>query len=119
MKLVMLTQVSLPPQRNDCTLAFVDATTASVVSIFHNVAALFCCSAGLATETDKRERFKVGMKLEAVDQRFPYFLCVATVMDRNGMNFVSIAVCVHASTCICISLQLLMFDIMTTVIIIH
>lgn len=28
--------------------------------------------------------FKVGMKLEAVDRRFPYFVCVATVMDKHG-----------------------------------
>ena len=26
------------------------------------------------------------MKLEAVDQRFPYFVCVATVMDKNGIQ---------------------------------
>ena len=31
-----------------------------------------------------RPNFKVGMKLEAVDRRFPYFVCVATVMDRKG-----------------------------------
>jgi hypothetical protein len=28
--------------------------------------------------------FSVGMKLEAVDRRFPYFVCVATIMDRTG-----------------------------------
>lgn len=27
--------------------------------------------------------FKVGMKLECVDQRFPYFVCVATIMNRR------------------------------------
>ena len=30
--------------------------------------------------------FEVGMKLEAVDRRFPYFVCVATIMDRTGMQ---------------------------------
>ena len=33
---------------------------------------------------------KVGMKLEAVDQRFPYFVCVATIMDRNGMESLNV-----------------------------
>ena len=33
----------------------------------------------------QKPHFKVGMKLEAVDQRFPYFVCVATIMDRNGI----------------------------------
>ena len=32
----------------------------------------------------KKPSFKVGMKLEAVDRRFPYFVCVATVMDKRG-----------------------------------
>ena len=32
--------------------------------------------------------FEVGMKLEAVDRRFPYFVCVATIMDRSGMQCV-------------------------------
>ncbi|CAI8002713.1 Lethal(3)malignant brain tumor-like protein 3 [Geodia barretti] len=27
--------------------------------------------------------FQVGMKLEATDRRFPYFVCVATIMDRR------------------------------------
>ena len=39
-----------------------------------------------AAPVKKRPTFKVGMKLEAVDQRFPYFVCVATVMDRNGSS---------------------------------
>ena len=29
------------------------------------------------------KEFKVGMKLEAVDRRFPYFVCVATVIDTR------------------------------------
>ena len=29
------------------------------------------------------KEFKVGMKLEAVDRRFPYFVCVATVADTR------------------------------------
>ena len=33
-----------------------------------------------------RPTFKVGMKLEAVDRRFPYFVCVATIMDRTGQQ---------------------------------
>ena len=28
--------------------------------------------------------FHVGMKLEALDRRFPYFVCVATVADKRG-----------------------------------
>ena len=46
--------------------------------------------------------FKVGMKLEAVDRRFPYFVCVATIMDRTGqpvclyiMNYLT---CTHTYT---------------------
>ena len=31
-----------------------------------------------------KPQFSVGMKLEAVDRRFPYFVCVATIMDRTG-----------------------------------
>lgn len=30
------------------------------------------------------------MKLEAVDRRFPYFVCVATIMDRKGVHYQSI-----------------------------
>ena len=35
------------------------------------------------------------MKLEATDRRFPYFVCVATIMDRTGMQavFPSFSVC--------------------------
>ena len=29
------------------------------------------------------KEFKVGMKLEAVDRRFPYFVCVATIVDTR------------------------------------
>lgn len=43
-----------------------------------------CCNAGPVAVKPK---FKVGMKLEAVDQRFPYFVCVATVMDKNGRAY--------------------------------
>ena len=32
-----------------------------------------------------RNRFRVGMKLEALDRRYPYYVCVATIMDRQGM----------------------------------
>ena len=32
-----------------------------------------------------KPQFSVGMKLEAVDRRFPYFVCVATIMDRTGI----------------------------------
>ena len=35
--------------------------------------------------------FSVGMKLEAVDRRFPYFVCVATIMDRTGIPYQSIS----------------------------
>ncbi|CAI8002710.1 hypothetical protein GBAR_LOCUS3472, partial [Geodia barretti] len=33
--------------------------------------------------------FQVGMKLEATDRRFPYFVCVATIMDRRGESTVT------------------------------
>ena len=29
------------------------------------------------------KEFKVGIKVEAVDRRFPYFVCVATVVDKG------------------------------------
>jgi len=40
----------------------------------------------LALKDTHEGRFKVGMKLEAVDRRFPYFVCVSTIMDRSGEN---------------------------------
>ena len=48
----------------------------------------FLDSAPELPEKDKTvgSSFKVGMKLEAVDRRFPYFVCVATIMDRSGEN---------------------------------
>lgn len=56
---------------------------------------LFSCSmlyaATLVSSAGQPDsEFKVGMKLEAVDRRFPYFVCVATVMDRSGMSYTSI-----------------------------
>ena len=31
-----------------------------------------------------KDRFRVGIKLEALDRRFPYFVCVATVQEKKG-----------------------------------
>ena len=39
--------------------------------------------------------FEAGMKLEAVDRRFPYFVCVATIMDRTGTYVHVYSVLVH------------------------
>lgn len=39
---------------------------------------------GAAAETPKE--FKVGMKVEAVDRRFPYFVCVATIAATREKN---------------------------------
>ena len=47
---------------------------------YHSVVSFFTAT----TSVVNRPNFKVGMKLEAVDQRFPYFVCVATVMDKSG-----------------------------------
>jgi hypothetical protein len=32
----------------------------------------------------EKPQFKVGTKLEAVDRRFPYYVCVATIADKIG-----------------------------------
>ena len=36
-----------------------------------------------AAAAEVPKEFKVGMKVEAVDRRFPYFVCVATIADKQ------------------------------------
>lgn len=36
-----------------------------------------------AAAAEAPKEFKVGMKIEAVDRRFPYFVCVATITDKR------------------------------------
>ena len=49
-----------------------------------------------------RRAFKVGTKVEAVDKRFPYFLCVATIMGKKGtIACVCVYVRVHECVCMC------------------
>ena len=33
----------------------------------------------------RKPQFHVGMKLEAVDWRFLYYVCVATIMEKRGI----------------------------------
>ena len=40
-----------------------------------------------------KPQFHVGMKLEAVDRRFPYYVCVATIMDKRGIVILLMIYC--------------------------
>ena len=46
--------------------------------------------------------FKVGTRVEAVDKRFPYFLCVATIMGKKGTAWGGARVCVCVCVCVCV-----------------
>ena len=58
--------------------------------------------------TPTKRVFKMGTRVEAVDKRFPYFLCVATIMNKRGKE-TNVCVCVHVCTmCVYVCLHVCM-----------